>query len=152
ETRTQERLLTPDYASPEQVCGQTQTTATDVYSLGAVLYKLLTGQSPHTPENGMIQADRAICSVEPAAASRLNPDLPKDLDFILRKALRKETEERYGSIEALADDLRAFLEWRPVRARSGDKWYRAVRFVRRYRVLVAASLVTIMGLSTGLYL
>ena len=152
QTRTQERLLTPDYASPEQVRGQQQTTATDVYSLGAVLYKLLTGRSPHALGNESLEAvDHAICAVEPVPARRLNPNLPKDLDFVLQKALRKEPEERYGSVEAMAGDLIAFLEWRPVRARSGDRWYRTVRFVRRYRALVAAGTLTIVGLSTGLY-
>jgi serine/threonine protein kinase len=152
QTRTQERLLTPDYASPEQVRGAVQTTATDVYSLGAVLYDLLTGQSPHafpsiTPE---AVAD-AICVSEPTPARRLNPELPQDLEFILRKALRKEPEERYSSVEALAEDIRAFLEWQPVRARSGNTWYRVRKFVRRYRMPVAAACLTITGLSAGLY-
>ncbi len=125
QTRTQERLLTPDYASPEQVRGTAQTTATDVYSLGAVLYDLLTGRSPHAFPNRTPQAiDAAICATEPALASSLNPELPRDLDFILLKALRKEPEERYPSVEVMADDIRAFLEWRPIRARSGNAWYR----------------------------
>ena len=153
QTRTQERLLTPDYASPEQVRGAAQRTATDVYSLGAVLYKLLTGQSPHafpirTPE----AIDAAICSTEPTPASQVNPSLPGDLDCILLKALRKEPEDRYSSVEALADDIRAFLEWRPIRARSGNTWYRARKFVRRYRTMVVAAALTIAGLSVGLYL
>ncbi|HEX4810180.1 MAG TPA: serine/threonine-protein kinase [Bryobacteraceae bacterium] len=151
-TRTQERLLTPDYASPEQVRGTAQTTATDVYSLGAVLYHLLTGQSPHTfPSRTPEGIDAAICFAQPAAASRLNPALPQDLDFILLKALRKEPEERYSSVEALAGDIRAFLEWRPIRARSGNTWYRARKFVRRYRTAVAAAALTIAGLATGLF-
>ena len=153
QTRTRERLLTPDYASPEQVRGAAQTTATDVYSLGAVLYDLLTGQSPHafpsiTPE----AVDAAICTGEPTPARRLNPEVPQDLEFILRKALRKEPEERYSSVEALADDIRAFLDWRPVRARRGDAFYRVRKFVRRYRTLVAAACLTIAGLALGLYI
>jgi tetratricopeptide (TPR) repeat protein/tRNA A-37 threonylcarbamoyl transferase component Bud32 len=152
QTRTQERVLTPDYASPEQVRGMVQTTATDVYSLGAVLYDLLTGQSPHTfPARTPEALDTAICSADPAPASRLNPELPADLDFILLKALRKEPEHRYSSVEALADDVRAFLEWRPIRARSGNAWYRARKFVRRYRTMVTAAALTIAGLSVGLY-
>ncbi|HTS25455.1 MAG TPA: protein kinase [Bryobacteraceae bacterium] len=152
QTRTLERLLTPDYASPEQVRGSVQTTATDVYSLGAVLYDLLTGQSPHVfPARTPEAIDTAICTNEPVRASRLNPELPTDLDFILRKALRKEPEHRYSSVEALAGDIRAFLEWRPIRARSGNAWYRTRRFVRRYRATVAATALTIAGLSVGLY-
>jgi tetratricopeptide (TPR) repeat protein/tRNA A-37 threonylcarbamoyl transferase component Bud32 len=151
-TRTLERLLTPDYASPEQVRGKIQTTATDVYSLGAVLYKLLTGESAHafpmrTPE----AIDAAICSTDPTPPSRLDPALPADLDFIVLKALRKEPEERYSSVEALADDIRALLEWRPIRARSGTAWYRMRKFVRRYRTGVAAASLTIAALTLGLY-
>ena len=152
QTRTQERLLTPDYASPEQVRGAAQTTATDVYSLGAVLYDLLTGQSPHAfPSSTPEAIGTAICTGEPTPACRLNPEVPQDLEFILRKALRKEPEERYSSVEALADDIRAFLEWRPIRARSGNTWYRVRKFVRRYRMPVAAACLTIAGLSAGLY-
>ena len=152
QTATQERLLTPDYASPEQVRGAPQSTATDVYSLGAVLYQLLTGQSPHKfPECTAEAIDAAICTIDPQPASRLNPQLPADVDFILSKALRKEPEERYSSAEALAGDIRAFLEWRPVRARSGNAWYRTRKFVRRYRTLVAAACLTIAGLTVGLY-
>ena len=131
-TQTRERMMTPEFASPEQLRGGVQSTASDVYSLAAVLYVLLTGKAPH-------------------AESRLDPELPKDLSFILGKALRTEPEERYPSVEALAEDLRAFLEWRPVRARSGNAWYRTRKFVRRYRLLVAATALTLTGLATGLY-
>ena len=151
QTQTRERLLTPDYASPEQVRGGAQTTATDVYSLGAVLYKLLAGRSPHAPAAETQEAlEVAICSREPVAPSRLNADLPKDLDFILGKALRKEPDERYPSVDAFADDLRAFLEWRPVRARSGNAWYRTRKFARRYRLPVAATVLTVSSLTVGL--
>ncbi|HSP69447.1 MAG TPA: serine/threonine-protein kinase, partial [Bryobacteraceae bacterium] len=152
QTQTRERLLTPDYASPEQVRGGLQTTATDIYSLGAVLYKLLTGRSPHAPAAESREAvELAICSREPVAASRLHPGIPKDLDFIVGKALRKEPDERYPSVDAFADDLRAFLEWRPVRARSGNAWYRTRKFVRRYRLPVAATVLTVSALTVGLF-
>src|SRR5207302_1705530 len=131
-TQTVERMLTPNYASPEQVSGVLQTTATDVYSLGAVLYKLLTGQSPH----------------ESQARSS---GLPTDVGYILRKALRQEPEERYASVEAFAGDVRAFLEWRPVQARTGDAWYRTRKFLRRYRMSVTAAALVIASLSAGLY-
>src|SRR5579862_878124 len=151
QTRTQERLLTPEYASPEQIRGGLQTTATDVYSLGAILYKLLTGRSPHssssTTREGLLAA---ICAVEPAPPSSIS-QTPRDLDYIVAKALRKEPEERYGSVEALEDDVRAFLEFRPVRARSGNTWYRARKFVRRYRVGVGALALVIASASVALY-
>jgi serine/threonine protein kinase len=153
QTRTQERLLTPDYASPEQVRGDTQSTATDVYSLGAVLYRLLTGQSPHAFPNRTAEAiEAAICTADPAPARHLNPDLPADLEFILLKALRKEPEERYNTVEQFADDLKAFLESRPVRARSANFWYRSRKFARRYWMPMSAAAVVIFSLAAGLYI
>ena len=152
ETQTRERLLTPEYASPEQVRGGAQTTATDVYQLGAVLYKLLTGRSPHVfSSDAPAAVELAICATDPAPASSLNAAVSRDLDFVLAKALRKEPDERYPSVEALADDLRAFLEWRPVRARSGSAWYRMRKFARRYRLPVAAAALVFASLSVGLY-
>jgi serine/threonine protein kinase len=153
QTRTQDRLLTPEYASPEQVRGMAQSTATDVYSLGAVFYRMLTGQSPHVFSSRSAEAvGAAICSTEPVRASSINPELPQDLDYVLARALRKEPEERYSSVEAMGDDVRAFLEWRPIRARSGNVWYRTRKFIRRYRVVVGAATLTIAGLSAGLYI
>lgn len=136
-TQTVERLLTPNYASPEQLAGATQTTATDIYSLGAVLYKLLTGHSPQESKQ--------------QPPTRLNPSIPADLDYIISKALRSEPEERYASVEAFAGDIQAFLESRPVEARSGNTWYRARKFVRRYWIPVGAAALVIASLSGGLY-
>lgn len=143
-TQTVERLLTPNYASPEQLRGAAQSTATDVYSLGAVLYKLLTGAAPR-------QADSPAANDSIPAPSRTNPDVPRDVDFIVHKALRVEPEERYASVDDFAADIRAALEWRPVRARSGDVWYRTRRFLRRYWVPVAAAALVVFSLSAGLY-
>ena len=143
-TQTVERLLTPNYASPEQLSGAAQTTATDVYSLGAVLYKLLIGIAPRENTPGTPKA-------EIAPPSRVNPDVPRDVDFIVRKALRAEPEERYASVDEFANDVRATLDWRPVQARSGDVWYRARRFLRRYWVPVAAAMLVMASLSAGLY-
>lgn len=153
QTQTQERLLTPDYASPEQVRGAAQSTATDVYSLGAVFYRLLTGKSPHAFPNRTAEAiEAAICTTDPAPARRLNPDLPADLDFILRKALRKEPEERYNTVEQLAGDIKAFLESRPVQARSANFWYRSRKFVRRYWLPVSGAAAVALSLAAGLYI
>lgn len=143
-TQTIERLLTPSYASPEQFAGAAQTTATDVYSLGAVLYKLLTGTAP---SKNLQNGD----TTELTAPSRINPEVPKDLDYVLRKALRVEPEERYSSVDELAGEIRAVLAWRPVQARSGDLWYRGRRFARRYWIPVAAAVAVAISLSAGVY-
>jgi tetratricopeptide (TPR) repeat protein len=150
-TQTVERMLTPNYASPEQFLGKNQTTATDVYSLGAVLYKLLTGRSPHETGASSASALEVIAGARQIPPpTRLNAALPTDLDYILRKALRTEPEERYASVEAFGNDIRALQEWRPVEARSGDVWYRTRRFLRRYWIPATAAAITIIGLSVGI--
>lgn len=131
ETRTVDRMLTPNYASPEQVRGDVQTTATDVYSLGAVLHRLLTGLAPRVTED------------------RLG-ELPGDVEHIVRKALREEPEERYASVDALASDVLAVLESRPVAARSGDALYRMKKFIKRYRVPVVAAASVAASLIIGM--
>jgi tetratricopeptide (TPR) repeat protein len=148
---TKERMLTPDYASPEQVKGTAKTTATDVYSLGAVLYELLSGQSPHTTTSSVESMDEVICLIDPIPLRRLNPTLPRDLNSVVRKALRKEPAERYPTVDAFADDLRAILESRPVKARSGDAWYKARKFTRRHWLPVSAVAAAILSLAAGLY-
>jgi len=145
ETQTVERLLTPNYASPEQLRGEVQTTATDVYSLGAVLHKLLTGRSPRElPSQGAVTP--AAIAVETGC---LDAGLPRDIAYILRKAMRPEPEERYASVDAFAADVRAFLESRPVEARSGDCWYRARRFLRRYWIPVSVAVLAAAGAAVG---
>lgn len=151
-TMTGMRMLTPDYASPEQVMGGRVTTATDIYSLGAVLYLLLTGKHAHEFEDHSPEAiARTITSREVTRPSHWAPELKGDLESILLKTLRKDALERYGSVEQFADDLQAFLESRTVRARSGNAWYRARKFVRRYRVPLTATALVIASLSAGLY-
>lgn len=151
-TQTAERLLTPNYASPEQVAGGTQTTATDIYSLGAILYKILTGRSPHESETGASRAmEVAAGTREIRDARRLNRKLPADLDYVLRKALRREPEQRYVAAEALADDVRASIDSRPVQARSGDSWYRTRKFLRRYWIPLAAAALVMTSLAAGLF-
>ncbi|MGE5243311.1 MAG: protein kinase domain-containing protein [Betaproteobacteria bacterium] len=148
-TQTIDRLLTPNYASPEQLRGSPQTTATDVYSLGAVLYKLLTGRSPYEVVKTATRAPGGQAASDVPPASRLNPDLPADADFVLRKALREEPEERYASVDALSRDIHALLDGRPVEARSGDAWYRTRKLVRQYWVPVAATTLVIGSLAIG---
>jgi len=151
-TQAVERLLTPNYASPEQLSGTAQSTPTDVYSLGAVLYKLLTGRSPHESDKEpgrVIDVITGFRDIVPP--SRLNPKLPRDIDSILGKALRREPEERYTSVEAFGNDISAFLDHRPLQARSGDVWHHARKFLRRYWMPVTAAIVLVVGLSIGLY-
>jgi tRNA A-37 threonylcarbamoyl transferase component Bud32/tetratricopeptide (TPR) repeat protein len=145
EARTAVRLLTPEYASPEQMGGEAHSTATDIYSLGAVLYKLLTGSAPNATDSH----GRATAIPPP---SRRKAGIPTDIDCIVQKALRREPEERYVSADALAEDVRAFLENRPVRARAGNAWYHARKVLRRYWIPVSAAAVALSGLSIGLFI
>ena len=146
-TMTMFRLLTPQYASPEQARGETITTASDVYSLGVVLYELLTGRSPYPKTSGAPQeAARAVCEFEPVKPStavrvgktrvgaaglnsssenkdhassqdKLAKQLRGDLDNIILMALRKEPQRRYTSVEQFAEDIRRYLATLPVLAR-----------------------------------
>lgn len=145
-TRTGQRWMTPEYAAPEQVLAQGITTLTDVYQLGAVLYQLLTGRLAFTGRDASLhELERAILHDEVPAPSAVADDdatrraLRGDLDAIVRKALRKEPEHRYASVEALADDVRAHLEGHPVAARRQTTGYLARRFVRRHRLGLATA-------------
>jgi eukaryotic-like serine/threonine-protein kinase len=164
-TAPAERLMTREYASPEQIRGLAITTATDVYALGIVLYGLLTGQYPFEPHRSdFIALERAICETEPrppsAAVSRL-PDLDLashlrgDLDSIILKAIRKEPGERYESVEQLSEDLNSYLVGFPVAARRGTRRYRAVKFIRRHRWAMAAAaafVLVLVAFGTGMSL
>ena len=148
---TEIQMLTPDYASPEQVMGVPIGTPSDVYSLGAVLYQILTGQKPHRFEDtspGAIYA--TISSRDITRPSKWAPSLEGDVEAIIMKALRKEPSERYQTVEQFAEDLEAFLESRPIRARQGDLAYRARKFARRYWLPVTATALTVTGLVAGL--
>ncbi len=154
ETGILQRRLTPEYASPEQVCGQPVNTATDVYSLGAVLYELLTGARIHEiKSNTPSEWEQAICRSEIARPSSRRRELRGDLDNILLMALRKEPERRYRSVEEFSSDIQRFLEHMPVVARKDSYRYRASKYLRRHRVgiaaagLVAASLLIGTGLA-----
>lgn len=154
-TRTGWRALTLESASPEQVRGQTITIASDVYALGVLLYRLLSGASPYVvAPTDHAALEQAICEVDPAPPSRRldrqrRRALPSDLDLIVLKSLQKDPARRYASVAQLADDLARQLAGRPVSA-GPDAWrYRARKFVRRHRVAVAATMVGVLSLVAG---
>ncbi len=156
------RVMTPEYASPEQVKGDKIMTTSDVYSLGGLLYELLTGQRPYrlktrTPE----EIARAITEQEPERPSiALPPDsrftshnsrlLRGDLDNIVLMAMRKEPARRYSSVGQFSEDIRRHLEGLPVIARKDTVAYRTSKFVNRHRIGVAAAALVLLSLLGGI--
>jgi serine/threonine protein kinase len=150
-TLTWQRVMTPAYGSPEQAIGGEVTTATDTYSLGAVLYKMLTGHAPHELEGGTPEAMLAAVRTRGVPrASRWKPELKGDLDAILSKALRQEPRQRYATVEQLSSDLRSYLHWRPISARQGEFLYRTGKFIRRSWIPLTAALMVVAALAIGL--
>ena len=164
-TRTGMRPMTPQFASPEQICGLPLTTSTDIYSLGVLLYYLVTGRHPHTA-GSLLELQRAVCEtepekpssavqpkpdLEPAAAAPREESISRDLDNIILKAMRKEPQRRYASAEHLAEDIRRYLDGQPVTARKDTVFYRVSKFINRNRVGVAAASLAAIALmaSTG---
>ncbi|WP_428309729.1 protein kinase domain-containing protein [Hydrocarboniphaga sp.] len=167
------RALTPDYAAPEQIEGAAITVATDVYTLGLILYGLLSGARPYRDvgRGSVRELERVILDVEPRAASaavttqhdagdsaalrattprRLREALRGDLDTIIGKALKKSPKQRYPTVLALAGDLRAYLAEQPISARPDSLAYRSAKFARRHglhtrRVRIIAGLAIIFG-------
>ena len=151
-TATLERVLTPEYASPEQVRGRPVTTASDVYSLGVVLYELLAGDKPYRFQTSdPAELVRLVCERDPDRPSTRAVGLSGDLDAIVLKAMRKEPERRYASASALSEDIGRYLDGLPIEARRGSAGYRARKFVRRHRVGAAATALVLAALSGGLW-
>jgi len=166
ETRAGSGWMTPEYASPEQIRGAPTGVASDVYSLGVLLYQLLTGTRPHSLAGlGPAEIDRVVSGTIPpdpsarvrardstagigdGSARQLSRQLRGDLDRIVMTAMRVAPEQRYSGPLALAEDLERFLDGRPVRARGASRLYRAGRFVSRHRIGVAATAAAFLALA-----
>ena len=149
------RALTPDYASPEQIVGEPLTVASDVYSLGVVLYELLAGQRPYklqrdsrgALEDAILQADPPLPSAvaEPGRRSALRGDL----DTVVLKALKKKPAERYPTVHALLEDIERHLSSRPVLAQRDSRWYRTKKFIARNTLAVGAAAAIAVALIGG---
>ena len=177
-TRTDWRPMTPEYASPEQIRGRSVTTATDIYSLGVLLFELLTGHRPYRfAGQSLLEIERLVCDTDPEkpsavisrkeervshdgeARTAITPEsvsdlrglqpaelqrrLRGDLDTIVMKALRKEPERRYGSVEEFSGDIELYLTGMPVKARKSTITYRGGRFLHRHKESLAAALVVL---------
>jgi serine/threonine-protein kinase len=170
-TRLTGRIFTPEYAAPEQVMGQEITTATDVYSLGVLLYVILAGKFPYevasreraTFEHSVVHREPqrmvrvidaddhdALARARSTTFARLRRELGGDLENIVQKALKKRPEERYPTVAAFADDIRRYLEGEPVLARADSAWYRLRKFSRRNRLAVGATVAVVVALGIGL--
>ncbi|HEX3552494.1 MAG TPA: serine/threonine-protein kinase [Thermoanaerobaculia bacterium] len=158
ETQTGQRLMTPQYASPEQVTGGPITTATDVYALGVLLYVLLTGRLPYRAAERPGELERVIAERPPEPPSQVAPPplrraLKGDLDNIVLTALRKEAQQRYPAVDSLAEDLRRHRQGLPVSALPATLGYRLRKFVGRYPLAVAAwsaAFLLILGLAISM--
>jgi len=165
QTVTFAAAMTPEYASPEQVRGETMTTASDVYSLGVILYELLTGQRPYRIKGrNPAEIARAITEQEPARPSTAiarssgssksqgpNPKILRgDLDNIVLNAMRKESQRRYASVEQFSEDIRRYLGDRPITARKDTFSYRTVKFIKRNKVAVTTATLVVLAIVTGL--
>jgi eukaryotic-like serine/threonine-protein kinase len=179
-TRAEDRVTTPAYASPEQVRGEPITTASDIYSLGVVLFEIFTGRRPYrVKSNTAHELARVICDEEPDKPStaitktdrgtaqpparveelsrkrstepdRLERRLKGDLDNILLKAMRKEPQRRYASVEQFSEDLHRHLANLPVSAHEDSLRYRTEKFVRRNIIPVTAGAIAVLSLLAGL--
>jgi serine/threonine protein kinase len=141
--------FTPLYASPEQIRNEPITTASDVYSLGVLLYELLTGSRPYGASGDSLnQQMRAVTDAEPPRPSTHQAELRGDLDNITLKALHKDLAPRYATVDQLSDDLLRHLNGEPVTARAATWRYRLGKYVRRNRAFVTMASLLALTLLT----
>jgi len=158
--------LTPEYAAPEQIAGEPITTASDIYSLGVLLYELLTGECPYNLGPSTREAlEHAIRTIDPVCPSRavvaepaarvrgsnvkdLSRALRGDLDAIILKALKKAPADRYRTADAFSEDIERYVAGEPVAARSGGGWYRTSKFIVRHNISVAVGAVALVAVIT----
>ncbi len=155
-TRTGISLLTPAYAAPEQFRTGIITTSTDIYSLGILLYEILSGSLPFDlSDKSLTEAERLICEKVPdrpsEKASITSDKIKGELDIICLKALRKEPEQRYGSVQEFMEDIRRYGKGLPISARPATRIYRIQKFVSRHKAGVAVT-ATVLIIITGLFL
>ncbi len=150
--------FTPAYAAPEQIRGESITTATDIYSLGVVLYELLSGERPYNLKGkSPAQIEEIVCETNPtrpssqSTISTFYQSLSGDLDHIVLKALAKEPERRYRSAEALSADILRYLDGLPIEAHSGQFLYRTKKFLSRNLAAVASAALMALMVSTMLF-
>jgi serine/threonine protein kinase len=155
ENRTESGAIlgTPSYMAPEQAAGRSKEVgpAADVYALGAILYEALTGRPPFQAAT-ILEILEQVRSQDPVAPSRLQPRLPRDLETVCLKCLEKDPLRRYGSAQALADDLARFLRGEPIHARPSSRWERLRKWARRkpaQAALLAVSGLSVIGLFAG---
>jgi tetratricopeptide (TPR) repeat protein len=153
QTRTGAIMGTPSYMAPEQAEGKTQELGppADIYSLGAILYDLVTGRPPFRGES-VLDTLHQVRSIEPVPPSRLQVSLPRDLETICLKCLRKDPVKRYATSAELAEDLRRFLDGEPIKARPTPAWERALKWTNRHRAaaaLIAVSVLALISLGIG---
>ncbi|MBX3292166.1 MAG: serine/threonine protein kinase [Acidobacteria bacterium] len=147
--------LTPDYASPEQARNEPVTTAADIYSLGVVLYKLLTGSTPGLDRNAA-DTDAGRSEIRPPSLAEFpaghpvhRSEVAGDLDNIVAKAIDDDPQQRYGTVQQLEDDIWRFIDGEPVLARPATLLYRTKKFIKRHRFSAAAAIVVLLSLITG---
>jgi tetratricopeptide (TPR) repeat protein len=151
QTRIESRMMTPEYASPEQVRGETLGTASDIYSLGVLLYELLCGCAPYRfSTRSPLEVATLVCDQDPVRPAVRVKELEGDLDGIVMMAMRKEPGRRYASVDMLRQDVERHLAGLPVMAHRGGRRYRIGKFVRRHRVEVAAATAVGAALVIGL--
>jgi serine/threonine-protein kinase len=154
-TRTGMRVMTPEVAAPEQFRGDGVSTATDVYALGLLLYRLLTGERPYELRDRSIsEVERLVCEVDPPLPSTRAGEADRrriagDLDLIVMTALRKQPERRYQTADALAAEVRRFREGRAILARSDTLSYRTRKFLARHRTAVAVAALAMVAIGLG---